>query len=398
MVRGAHEIIRRQLLLTPGMPKFSYVQGLEERVAYLQERLQLQEESIQSVNHPRATISPPTTSTQHLEDWAGQVPAETESPATSQDETRDAAAVGMVDAVRDLTQRTPEPESSFSKVFLSELVSSQLSQRQPRRQSTSKQDGWDDLISADIIGNLDRSPISLPPKSAAQKVVRAYFKCASLGAPLLHEPTFRQHLDLLYDMPTTTINIAETHTSTESRLAVFFVLEVLAIGLLSMHKLDPSRVPIWVSDRYHKTAIDALTEVGLPNSVDGVEALLLIGIFSYNHPTRWAFLKTVGAALRFAVELGLHQEATLDKSSFLALDRMRRTFWVAYAMERNIAISLRIPSSLSDGVVTTKARETVPSSQSQRPPNANLKANLSFRVTSMMSSSQTRVILRQMHV
>lgn len=322
--------------------------------------LQRQEENLQSINNPHAGSSL-TTSTQLLGQWTARLPAESESTAASPDEARNSAAIGMVNAVTDLTQRTPEQEPTFSQVFLKELVSSQYSQRPLRRHSIVTEDGFHELISADIIGNLDRSPIYLPPKSAAQKVVRAYFKCASLGAPLLHAPTFRQHFDLLYDMPTTTINIKETHTSPESRIAVFFVLEVLAIGLLSTHKLDPSRVPIWVADRFHKTAIDALTEVGLPKNVEGVEALLLIGVFSYNHPTRWAFLKTVGAALRFAVELGLHQEATLDKSSFLILDRMRRTFWVAYAMERNIAISLRIPSSLSDGVITTEASEALQS-------------------------------------
>jgi hypothetical protein len=123
-----------------------------------------------------------------------------------------------------------------------------------------------------------------------------------------------------------------------------------------MQKKDPSRIPIWLADRYHNTATKALSKAGLPNEVEGVQALLLIGQYSYQHPTLWAVWKTSGAALRLAVELGLHEDRSSDTLDLLTLDTMRRTFWVAYAMDRNIAMNLGMPSCLSDGAITAKVR------------------------------------------
>lgn len=140
----------------------------------------------------------------------------------------------------------------------------------------------------------------------------------------------------------------------EARIAVFFVFEVFAVALLTIQKQDPSRIPASLADRYHKTAVRALNEAGLPNDVEGVQALLLVGQYCYHHPTIWAVWKTVGAALRLAVELELHKDPPSNGFDLLTLDTRRRTFWVAYAMDRNISIALSMPSCLSDGAITAK--------------------------------------------
>ena len=203
--------------------------------------------------------------------------------------------------------------------------------------------------------DLDTSPVTLPAEESAQKLVDAYFQFANLGMPLLHEGTFRKKLRLLYDM-SPVVDLANVHTSTSARMAVFFVLEVFAVALLTMQKQDPSRVPTSLADRYHTTGLRALSEAGLPSDVEGVQALLLAGQYSYHHPTTWAVWRTIGAALRLAVELGLHRDASSDDADVLTLDTMRRTFWVAYSMDRNVSIALGMPSCLSDGAITAKVK------------------------------------------
>ncbi|KIX09406.1 uncharacterized protein Z518_00486 [Rhinocladiella mackenziei CBS 650.93] len=262
------------------------------------------------------------------------------------------AAKATLDRVLSLVERSSAHEPAFSNILLTELMKSktvpQVATFRSADQATAEK-----RLQSDMVSDLETSPISLPAKESAQNLVKAYFQFANLSLPSLHEPTFQQKLELLYNMPRM-VDLAEVHTKTESRLAVFFVLEVFAVALLTLQKQDPSRVPTSLADRYHKTALRALSEVGLPNGVEGVQALLLVGQYSYHHPTVWAVWKTVGAALRLAVELGLHQDPPPGELDFLTLDTMRRTFWVAYAMDRNISISLAMPSCLSDGAITAK--------------------------------------------
>lgn len=209
-------------------------------------------------------------------------------------------------------------------------------------------------IPPDIGSNFDTSALSLPTKEIAQSLVKAYFRFASIAMPLLHQPTFEKKLDLIYSMPRI-INLSKSHTDVNARIAVFFVLEVFAVALLIMQKQDPSRISIWLADRYHKAALSALNMASIPNDVEGIQALLLVAQYSYHHPTVWAAWRTVGAALRLAVELGLHEDVSTGLD-FLALDTRRRTFWVAYAMDRNLSVGMSMPSCLSDGAISAQVR------------------------------------------
>ncbi|KAJ3542739.1 hypothetical protein NM208_g3938 [Fusarium decemcellulare] len=228
-------------------------------------------------------------------------------------------------------------------------------------QSPTHQDSEPDTqgpLSSDAIGSLDTSPVSLPSREAAEDLVKVYFQFTNLGMPLLHEPTFNRKLDLVYSMPRT-IQLTKTHTTTESRIALFWVLEVFAIAILSKQRQDPARIPTWIADRYHATAIMALHEAGLPATIEGVQALLLIGLYAYHHPTLWDVWKTVGTAVGLAIELGLHQDPRSDHFDFLTLDNMRRTFWVAYGMVRNLSIALAMPSCIADGAIIVKVGNLV---------------------------------------
>ncbi|KAK5063052.1 hypothetical protein LTR84_005128 [Exophiala bonariae] len=320
----------------------SYVHSLEERVAYLE--LQLRQHGIneREIETAEKATPPSVVSTQ-------QPPR---PPSHSLQEamlTHNASALDAqttADKVIDLSARRPQDESTFSRILLAELMN--LKQKPSVR-------AQDPFATAEhvMISGLDTSPVSLPTKEAAQTLIKSYFQFANLSLPLLHEPTFVQKLDLLYNM-SNVVDLNNVHTTTEARIAVFFVFEVFAVALLTIQKQDPSRIPASLADRYHRAAVRALNEAGLPSDVEGVQALLLVGQYCYHHPTVWAVWKTVGAALRLAVELGLHREPTLDKVDPLTLDTMRRSFWVAYAMDRNISIALTMPSCLSDGAITAQ--------------------------------------------
>lgn len=325
--------------------------SLEERISFLESRLE--ENRAQEFDHP-PRISEPAGDGQPLNNFNSQILEKPiQSPTTVIDIDSVSPIQVTVDRILNLLQQDSGQEMAFSKILLGELLQARPIQRIPI--ATAAREDQTEASNFDIFSNLDDFPVSLPTRETAQNLIKAYFQFADFSMPLLHAPTFQRKVDVLYDKPRLT-DLTGPHTTTETRLAVFFVFEVFAVALMIMQKNQPSRVPTSLADGYHKTAVKALNEAGLPDGVDGVQALLLVGQYSYHHPTMWAVWKTVGAALRLSVEQGLHKDPAFDKLDALTVDTMRRTFWVAYAMDRNISFALKLPSCLSDGAISTKVR------------------------------------------
>ncbi|CAH0057809.1 unnamed protein product [Clonostachys solani] len=353
----------------------SYVQNLEDRVAYLETMLQRRGINYLSPGSmaeavafsPTEALAEPSTLWEETPELSWPISEqENQANAPQIDQSGPiasamcsscaaaAAARDTRDTLDSLIRSKPHHEPGFSKLLLSDLMKLKSGRRMARSGQGEAQDALDKESSPDLMSGLDTSQASLPTRDAAQNITNAYFQWARLGMPLLHEPTFRLKLELLYGMPPE-VDFASTHTSHESRMAVFFVYEVFAVALVVMQKQEPSKIPTFMADRYHRTALSALNEAGLPTDVEGVQALLLVAQYSYHHPTAWAVWKTIGAALRLAVELGLHQDAELSEDiDALKLDTMRRVFWVAYSMDRSVAVTLSLPSCLSDGAINTK--------------------------------------------
>ncbi|OJJ50365.1 hypothetical protein ASPZODRAFT_13449 [Penicilliopsis zonata CBS 506.65] len=299
----------------------SYISSLEQQVAYLKAKLEEQSQN----GHAQTPVSESSRD------------PERSSAAAEEHSVHATASHGSIAAAP--TQSRPSRELLLPRILLTDLVDCQLPSQHGRLSG--------------FLRELGGETISLPSRETAQVLITAYFQSVNVGMPLLHELTFDNKVNLLYSMPRA-VNLVDTHNSPESRMAVFFVFEVFAIGLLSMQKQDPAAIPSWLADRYHTTALSALSEIGVPNTVQGVQALLLLGQYSYHHPTLRAVAKTISSALRLAVDLRLHEDHSAAGLDFFTLDTMRRTFWVAYAMDRNISMVLGVPSCLSDGVISAQ--------------------------------------------
>jgi hypothetical protein len=323
----------------------SYVQSLEERVAYLELQLQQHGHSVDNDNAPVA------------ESWqsatvAAQEPLVIDSLDCSIiSEHVNEATQATLQELSTLNGRVTFSEPRFSRVLLERLV------RIPSGRTTTicgPLPGFDDArIASNTLLDLDTSPVSLPTVEGATMLVRAYFQFANLSLPLLHEPTFMQHLELLRAMPQQ-IDIRTTHADARTRTAVFFVFEVFAVALLMLQKSDPARISACLADRYHHLATQSLLAAGVANDLEGVQALLLLAQYLYHHHSAAMVWQIIGAALRLSVELGLHQDQELEGLDSLTLDTMRRTFWVAYAMDRNVSIGLGLPTGLPDGAISAK--------------------------------------------
>ncbi|UPK93727.1 hypothetical protein LCI18_004662 [Fusarium solani-melongenae] len=332
----------------------SYIQDLEDRVAYLEQKLQEQNSSTRNLlPQPSDLHFNPETPSPGLQLQGNESNTHGENVSSTgslENSTRNAAKAAA--EVINLSPRVPGGEPAFSRLFLSDLMRNMAKPQLHRSQLSNHPPREEEAPFSDIMGGLqDAGPTTLPSRETAQNLVKMYFRLTNLGMPLLHEAMLQEKLDLLYDLPRK-IDLDSTHTTTESRIATFFVLEVFATALLVVQEREPSGR--WLADRYSRTALAALNKAGLPSNIQGIQALLLIGQHAYHHPTLWNAWKTVGAALRLAVELGLHQDPPPGTTGFMELDNMRRTFWVAYAMDRNVSTSLCLPCCLSDGAITAK--------------------------------------------
>ncbi|KAH8169004.1 fungal specific transcription factor domain-containing protein [Sarocladium implicatum] len=316
----------------------SYVHDLEEQVVTLQAKLRRLEQSSIGSNGAQ----PPSN--------AGQGMPSLLSPNAD----ADAASVAATIATHET--RAANTGAVFSKALLRRLqnreaippASSRLNLQQlGARNATTRADTAE-------THSLSLGPIYLPDPEAARGLFEAYFQFANLCMPLLHETTFDNKVKLLYRLPRT-IDLTHTHTSREARLAVFFVFEVMAIGILLKHTRDPLTSPLYLAQQYHELAASALDTLGVPPTVEGVQALVLLAQYLYHHPTFEGVWSAVGVSLRYAVELNLHQEPpSVMTSDPLTVDTMRKAFWVAYMLDRNVSRGLCKPMFLPDGAITVK--------------------------------------------
>lgn len=266
------------------------------------------------------------------------------------------AARAAAESVIKLSDLASGPEPDYSKVFLASIMSNMADPQLHRRSRmpVAPTEG-DHAPLSDIMGGMqDAFPVTLPSQEAVEYLTKVYFRLTDIGLPLLHKSVLQSKLDVLQNLPPT-IDLSRTHTTAEARMATFFVFEVLAMALLIVQEQQPSGR--WLAEQYHKTALTALSEAGLPSNVEGVQALLLLGQHAYHHPTLRNAWKVIGSAVRLAIELGLHRDQPQGETDFMELDNMRRTFWVAYAMDRNLSAALSLPCSLSDGAITAKVRD-----------------------------------------
>lgn len=206
--------------------------------------------------------------------------------------------------------------------------------------------------------NLDAAPVSLPEKRVAEHLTIVYFEFANFSSPALHEPTFRHNLELAYSYlgQKTVDSLGVEKNDRQARLALTYSFLVFAVALLTLQKHDATGVPTSLCERYYTTALRSLDGIGIPADIEGIQILLLIAQYSSLHPSVFSTWKTIGMAVRLAIELGLHQEPPAGKFDPLSLDTRRRVFWVAYSMDRTVGTILNRPFCISDGAITTQVR------------------------------------------
>ena len=100
----------------------------------------------------------------------------------------------------------------------------------------------------------------------------------------------------------------------------------------------------------HFTSAAALLDIALElRSIDNIEILLLLALYSLHSPSGPGAWQLTGMAIRLCVEFGLHRGGRTDTAQ-----RTRCLFWSCLILERKVAVTLGRPFSLHDMDITAE--------------------------------------------
>ncbi|KAH6898151.1 fungal-specific transcription factor domain-containing protein [Thelonectria olida] len=193
-----------------------------------------------------------------------------------------------------------------------------------------------------------QAPLPLPSRDMAKQLCDAYFDVIHLQYPILHEPTFLKILEQAYSQ------------DEMDPVVGFQVFMVLALGAMILSARLKARIP---GESYCLSALKYYPNLNLENSIQGVQCLLLLLIFTIHNPyvrlNVWYLNYHCLAAL---LDLGLQRNiSTRSGISLLEQEMRARIFWVIFSFDRIIctmmgrpigvrdeACELRMPEGLSD--------------------------------------------------
>ncbi|KAF2011985.1 hypothetical protein BU24DRAFT_465561 [Aaosphaeria arxii CBS 175.79] len=180
---------------------------------------------------------------------------------------------------------------------------------------------------------------SFPDDDLANRLQTAYFTSRWPALPFLHRGSFlEQHFE-----PCLALKFQA------SEISLFMSFMVLALGAIDVKRQDSEFGDDHVQFFRYATEnyLHSLLE---EDSIQTVQGLLLISQFAINeHQSANAWLVT-GQAIRTAIDLGLHRTlASLSSElGLFDLEMRKRVFWSAYAIDRNVSITLGRPCGMRD--------------------------------------------------
>ncbi|OHW93855.1 C6 transcription factor [Colletotrichum incanum] len=181
-------------------------------------------------------------------------------------------------------------------------------------------------------------PMPLPSKDHGKQLAESYFDAINCQFPILHQPTFMNLLDQVYD--------SGIDTDREPT-GPFQVFMVFALGSTVLSRRVRARLP---GESYCLSAMQYFDRVSVDSSIPGLQCLLLLTIFTMHSPNMrlnvWYLNYQCIAAV---LDLGLQRDINTNSGISLLEQEMRtRIFWVVYSLDRMIATMMGRPIGLRD--------------------------------------------------
>ncbi|SPJ79338.1 related to purine utilization positive regulator [Fusarium torulosum] len=235
--------------------------------------------------------------------------------------------IGLVSLGTNQDPRYIGPSSGY---FLARVMLDSASKQDERLGRASRNSPFPTKLVEAIQG-----PLPLPPRDMATQLCNAYFSAINLQHPILHQHTFNSMLNQAYEQ------------DTQDPVVSFQIFMVLAIGSAVLSGRIRARIP---AESYCLSALQYLDELNLENSLQGVQCLLLLLVFTIHSPfvrlNVWYLNYHCIAAL---LDLGLQRNISAGAGISLLEQEMRaRIFWVIYSFDRVIATMMGRPIGIRD--------------------------------------------------
>lgn len=206
-------------------------------------------------------------------------------------------------------------------------------------------------------------PEPFPARHLGEKFIDIYFNLANAQSPVLHRPSFERvfrracaHIEQEggNGLPDPAAG-GLTDKDHQHHSDLYFLYMVFAIATAMSSRTDS------MPERFHASAMlhmDGLFSsiAQTNNRLDGLKGILLLALYSIMRPAAPGVWYVLGAALRLAIDLGLHHENTPKAERTwdpLAVDERRRLWWCTYALDRQLGLYLGRPFGIADDAIRT---------------------------------------------
>ncbi|TDZ19816.1 putative transcriptional regulatory protein [Colletotrichum orbiculare MAFF 240422] len=191
-----------------------------------------------------------------------------------------------------------------------------------------------------------------PSDEQGSQMIRAYISQLHSKYPFLEpEELWKLHKErvALSSAPPAALTKSE-------RFGVFKLFLVYAMGatLVQLTQRGPSFSP----ESLYVTALQHISAARESRTVQNIEAMTLLVVFHLRSTSSHGLWYMIGLAMRTSIDLGLHRAAHERGLPEAVVQRRRRLFWSVYSLERTIAISLGRPLSIANSQIDVELPHT----------------------------------------
>ncbi len=189
----------------------------------------------------------------------------------------------------------------------------------------------------------DDELFSLPSRFVADELVDAYFRFSHPLNTYLHEGSFRDRYERLWQGS----NLGGVE-ATENNLA-WFGLVNLVFTFGSNHVQVISRVTINHSRFFRRAKTLVFSSLFQAGNIDMVQSLLLIGQYLHSSLELEHAWIVIGLAIRLAQGLGLHLNVGNFTTSVVEQEVRKRVWWGCFVFDRILSMKVGRPPTIHDG-------------------------------------------------
>ncbi|EHK41952.1 hypothetical protein TRIATDRAFT_29615 [Trichoderma atroviride IMI 206040] len=244
---------------------------------------------------------------------------------------------------------------------------------QPSKSATSFKEYYraEELQSnSEILGSLSL----LPPRPIADFLVYSFFKHAQTNYFFVEQEWLRAKLNLAYENPG---SFSRRDNPTEKGTGAF---TEDAVGIL-----------------FYQQACRLLPDVITVSSLESVQAVLLLGIYTLPVDASGLAYIYLNLALKLAIQNGMHRKYPVENRDVRIVETRNRVWWSVYTIEKRVGIFHGRPTSISSTDVDADYPIHLPELWSSTTPTDTAHLLATFELNQKLSRmSQEITILRSL--